>query len=73
MKSARISACKEREDNTMTETIYTVFSPEGDMTFIMRDTFEGEDLKATEVVGWYFGGPTESATEQFIGKLKAEF
>lgn len=47
--------------------IYTVYSAEGDMTFIMRD-----DEKSIECVGWYFGEPDADATHDYIGSLKAE-
>ena len=61
------------------ETIYTVYSQESDMTFIMKDTeaFNYElgvyELASTEVIGFYFGEPDEETTEKYIGKLKAEF
>ena len=48
--------------------IYTAYSQEADITFIMED--KG---KTTSVVGFYYGEPDESATAQYYGKLKAEF
>lgn len=58
----------------MKNTIYTPYSPEYDMTFIVRDTFdENGDFKTTEVIGFYYGAPDETATAIFIGKLKAEY
>lgn len=53
--------------------IYEAYSPNTDMTFIMKDVYEGENLKSTEVVGWYFGEPSEESTKQFVGKLIATF
>lgn len=56
------------------KNIYAVYSQEGDMTFIMRDTFDKDgEPKSTECVGFYFGEPDESSTKFFIGKLKAKF
>ena len=57
----------------MEEHIYAVYANTWDMTFIMRDINDGEELKSTECVGWYYGEPNEEATEKFIGKLKAEY
>ena len=48
--------------------IYTVFSEEADITFIMED--EGNK---TSVVGFYYGEPNEEATKTFYGKLVAEY
>ena len=54
--------------------IYAVYSREGDMTFIMEDTYNesGEPL-STECVGFYYGEPDDESTAYFIGKLKAEY
>ena len=48
--------------------IYTVYAQNDDMTFIMKQT-DGK----LECVGWYFGDPDEELTEQYVGKLAAEF
>lgn len=58
----------------MEKNLYTVYSPEGDMTFIMVDTYDadGEPL-ATECVGWYYGAPNDEDTAAYTGKLKAEY
>lgn len=61
------------EMNTLSETIYPVYAKNWDMTFIMRDITDGEELKSMECVGWYYGEPDEESTVKFIGKLKAEF
>lgn len=57
----------------MEQTIYTVYADMWDMTFIMLDINDGEELKSTECVGWYYGEPNDKSTEDFIGKLKAEY
>ena len=48
--------------------VYTLYSQEGDITFIMEDK-----KNTTSVVGFYFGEPDEDATREFRGKLTAEF
>lgn len=48
--------------------IYTAYSSEADMTFIMEDT-----ERSTKVVGFYYGEPDEEATKKFYGKLVAEY
>ena len=53
--------------------IASYYSPEADITFIMREIRSGGDPVSSEVVGFYFGTPCEESTTQFIGKLKAEF
>lgn len=49
------------------KTIYTAYSEEADMTFIMEDV-DG----FTRVAGFYYGEPDEKATNYYYGKLKAE-
>lgn len=53
--------------------IYTCYAPSADMTFIMEDTYKGENCISTEVKGFYFGKPDNEATKQFYGDLKAEY
>ncbi len=48
--------------------LHTLYSQEGDITFIMEDK-----KNTTSVVGFYFGEPDEKATRMFRGKLTAEF
>lgn len=50
--------------------IYTVYSRESDMTFIIKETKE-ENKTLISVVGFYFGAPNEEATENFTGSLTA--
>lgn len=57
----------------MKEEIYTVYASNDDMTFIMKDTFDGEEIKSTEVIGWYYGEPNDEETKYFSGKLKGEY
>lgn len=51
----------------MEAKIYTVYSHESDMTFIMKETD-----KAISVIGFYFGMPNEEATKEYAGNLSAE-
>ncbi|GEM_PF-6294953 len=48
--------------------VYTMYSAEGDMTFIMED--KGN---TTSVVGFYYGTPDDEATKEFYGKTTATF
>lgn len=57
----------------MKKEIYTTYAPDTDITFIMCDTYDGEDIKSTEVVGFYYGVPDEKLTEMYIGKVKATY
>lgn len=55
----------------MNKTVYECYSSDGDMTFIMEDIWDNDELVSTEVKGFYFGEPNEKCTEIFYGKLKA--
>lgn len=69
-----INLTKERkEGNGMRKEYTACYSESADMTFIVCDEWNGDKLIATEVVGFYFGIPTEKGTEMFIGDLRAEF
>jgi hypothetical protein len=57
----------------MRTEIYDVYSSEADITFIMEDTFNDDELVATECKGFYYGEPDTDSTEKYYGKLKAEF
>lgn len=57
----------------MEQHIYTVYATMHDMTFIMCDTNDGEELISTKVVGWYYGEPNDEDTEAYTGKLIAEY
>lgn len=52
---------------------YTLYAPEGDITFIMQDTYVDGEYKSTEVIGFHYGEPSENSVDWFSGKLKAEF
>lgn len=64
------SKCNERIDimNDSDTKIYTLYSQEGDITFIMEDT-----SKTTSVVGFYYGEPDDEATQIYKGQLTAHF
>lgn len=52
---------------------YTTYAPEADMTFIMRDVYDGDRLSSTECIGWHYGEPEKDITARYIGKIKAEY
>ena len=58
----------------MRKVTYTTYAQETDMTFIMQDTVDVDnEVRSTECIGWYHGEPDDGDTEQFKGKLKAEY
>lgn len=60
--------CGIKEALEAVREIYTVYSQNGDMTFIMEDSGN-----TTSVVGFYYGEPDEESTKEFYGKLTSEF
>lgn len=56
---------KDGKDN---EEIYTIYSHEADITFIME-----EKNKTTRVVGFYYGEPEKESTKKYYGSLTAEY
>ena len=52
---------------------YTLYAPDGDMTFVMQDNYVDGEYKSTEVVGFHYGKPDENSIEWYSCKLKAEF
>lgn len=54
----------------MDKEIWTTYSQESDMTFIMKEDSKNKTLK---VVGFYFGKPNENDTETFINCVEAKF
>lgn len=57
------------------EKIYGVYANTEDITFIMKDVFEGEKWISTEVVGFVYGNEVDNPEmlQRYNGKLKAEF
>ncbi|WP_037329980.1 hypothetical protein [Anaerovibrio lipolyticus] len=66
-KDNRTEICPDCGNREAVE-VYTLYSKEGDITFIMEDK-----KNMTSVVGFYYGDPDEEATKIFRGKLTAEF
>lgn len=64
---------ENKPTETIREEFYTVFSPDGDMTFVMKDTFKGEEPISTEVIGFHYGEPDEDSIEDYKNKPKATF
>ena len=54
--------------------IYTAYSEEADITFILKDKYDkyGE-VATTAVVGWHYGEPDRKITTEYIGKLVATY
>ena len=52
---------------------YWIYQENYDITFIMIDTYEDDEIISSECVVWYYGSPNEEDNEQFIGKLKASY
>jgi hypothetical protein len=61
-------ACIDEIEIISEGEVYTLYSQEGDITFIMEDRG-----KSTAVVGFYYGEPDEESTKLFRGKLSASF
>ena len=53
-------------------TVYTVYAKDNDMTFIMEEEEQDNQVRVT-VKGFYYGEPNEDNTEQFFNDLTAEF
>lgn len=56
----------------MKTLVFTVYSKEADITFIMEDTYNYGQLVSTEVKGFYYGEPQDKSTKEYYGKLKAD-
>ena len=65
----------EKEGNMKKKKIYGVYANTADITYIMEDTFIGEELESTEVIGFVFGNYEDNTKvlKQYSGKIKAEF
>ena len=58
----------------MKTEIVATYAPDTDITFILREEYEENgDPISTEVVGFYYGKPDEKLTNEFNGKVKANF
>ena len=57
----------------MKKTVYTTYSDEAEMTFILEDIYDNDECVATEIKGFYYGEPSDELTEEYYGKLKADF
>lgn len=52
---------------------YAAYSPEYDMTFIVKETTTNDNKILVEVTGFYYGEPNDEDTKMFDGDLLAEF
>ena len=53
--------------------VYTTYAEDSDITFIMEDCIIDDRYVTTEVKGFYYGKPNKESTENFYGKLSAEY
>ncbi len=53
--------------------LYTAYSEERDMTFIMEDVIKGEEYISTECKGFYYGKPDDKLTKDYYGILKENY
>ena len=61
-------------DNAELHTeVVEYYSEEGDITFLMEESYKGETLIKCEVVGFYHGEPNKDDTEYFKGKTVAYY
>lgn len=44
-----------------------------DITFIMEETYSGEEPVSMECVGWYHGGPDDESNKRLVNELKATY
>lgn len=56
---------EELDDHDTEVRIEEYYSEEGDITFIMRETFLRSEPIKSEVVGFYYGKPNEKDTEHY--------
>lgn len=52
---------------------YGIYQKNYDITFIMIDTYEDEEIISSECVGWYYGSSNEEDNEYFTHKLKTTY
>ena len=45
--------------------IVEYYSPKGDITFLMEETWDGETPVESVVVGFYYGEPNEDCTKHY--------
>lgn len=54
--------------------IIEVYAKDDDLTFIMKEIrTDNDDLLSKEVIGWYYGKPSENNTKKFMGCLYKDF
>lgn len=68
-----INELKDASAKTYTK-IVEYYSEGGDLTFIMKETWYGQEPVESEVVGFYYGEPNKEETEYFKDKgVKATY
>lgn len=70
----KIADCIQRQLVLERNPISVHYCEKDDMTFIMRDKYDDNGtLIEKACVGWYFGKPNKENTDEFIGKLVADY
>ena len=57
------------------EEIETNYCESADITYIMKTTYDGDQVTSIECIGWYFGQPNDNSTDFYgsNGRLKATY
>ena len=70
----KIADCIQRQLVLERNPISVHYCEKDDMTFIMRDKYDDNGILIEKAcVGWYFGKPNKESTNEFIGKLVADY
>jgi len=59
----------QKGDKEMKREVYTAYAETADMTFIIEEVAT-ENGTSIEVIGFYFGEPSEECTRTYKGKIK---
>jgi len=57
----------------MKKELITAYSKDKDMTFILEESYNGNELASTECIRWHYGCPTEEDTKDNSRDLVAKY
>lgn len=57
----------------MKKELITAYSKDKDMTFILEESYNGNELATTECIRWHYGCPTEEDTKDDSRDLVAKY
>lgn len=65
----------ENPKNGLAKRIYTTYSEDTDITFILEDIIDIkiDEVISTEIKGFYYGHENDKLTQEYYGELKANF